>query len=283
MTSLTDPGLTDGATAARDRARAWGRDLLAAKPWALLEDRVTLVVTTPPTGVELVPAIAGLWLALDARTARDLPSEYRALAADEVMVQRHRATATAGAVTLTITTDTAVDRLLQSLTPRALEARWQWRHVEVVVDRLRRTEQFAARASLLPDDGPERILRPLWVSAHAAARGLDGLTGDRGIDALPAAGEVAGALARIACVMDDGAYPPSDVLLPVARETRIGKRISGWFDGIVPAFGGDEAAARRVVSSADQVLVEVQDILAERYRSRPWLGEPEAFTLRAPR
>ena len=273
----------DPSGALREQAREWGRSLVAAAPWAEVAERVTLMVTAPPTGLEAAPHSVSLWLAIDALTARSLAPEYRTLAADEVRTERRRATATSPALTLTFSTDQALDRLLQSLTRRAMEARWQVRHSEVVTDRLHRAENFALRAGMLPDDGPERITRGLWVEASAAARAFPAIAGERGIDALPAAGELMAALCRISCFVDDGAYPASEWLLPAARPTRIGKRISSWLDGIAPAIGGDDATSRRVASSTDQVLAEVQAVLAERYRGRPWLLDPEAFTLRTPR
>ena len=260
-TDSTRNAAAEAAGLARDRARAWGRDLLNATPWLGLDDRVTLVVTSPAPGVEVVPPTLALWLVIDAPTARALPPEYQAL----------------------ITTDAAVERLLQALTPRSIEARWQWRHVEIVMDRLRRAEQFGLRAGMLPDDGPERMLRPLWSTAHASARALEVMGTDRTREALVAAGEIASSLARIACVMDEGAYPPVDVLLAVARETRIGKRIGPWLDDLIPALGGDEAAARRILGSRDQALTEVAEVMAERFRARPWLADPESFALRTPR
>lgn len=274
---------TDHATALREQARLWGRTLLAATPWEGLAEHVTLIVTAPATGVEAPPRDAALWLVIDAVSARALPAEYRALAADEAIVERHGATATTPAITLTLTTDALLERLLQALTPRALEARWQLRHCEAVADRLRRTEQLALRAGLLPDDAPERILRPLWLAAQASARALEALPGEQPAEALPAAGELAAALCRIACFMDEGAYPPADLLLAAARPTRIGRRLAAWLDGLVPALGGDAVAARRVTGSLGQALAEVQEVIAERFRGRPWLGESETFALRTPR
>ena len=273
----------DPSVKLRDRAREWGRALIAAAPWDTVSDRVTLLVTAPPTGIDAAPHSVSLLLAIDTPTARSLTQEYRGIATDEAMIERKRATATSPAVTLTLMTDNALDRLLQATTRRAMELRWQVRHSEVVIDRLRRAENFALRSGMLPDDGHDRVARGLWVEAHAAARAFPALGGERGVDALPAAGELVAALCRIACLMDDGAYPATEWLLPAARPTRIGKRISAWMDGIVPALGGDDAAARRVASSTDQVIAEVHEVLAERYRRSPWLAEPEIFTLRTPR
>ena len=146
----------DPSAALREQAREWGRALIAGAPWAIVAERVTLLVTAPPTGIDAPPNSVSLLLAIDTPTARSLPAEYRALLTDEVTIERRRATAAMPAVTLTLTIDNAFDRLLQSLTRRAMEARWQVRHSEVVSDRLHRAENFALRAGMLPDDGPER-------------------------------------------------------------------------------------------------------------------------------
>ncbi len=273
----------DPSAGLRESAREWGRALIAKAPWAEVADRVTLLLTAPPAGLDAAPNSVSLWLSIDLPTARALPQEYRALVTDEAQVERHRATGDLPAIAVTFTTDGALDRLLQATTRRAMEARWQVRHSEVITDRLHRAENYALRAGMLPDDAPERVVRGLWVEAQAAARAFAAITGERPADALPAAGELIAALCRLACFVDDGAYPATEWLLPAARPTRIGKRIASWLDGVVPAFGGDEAAARRVASSADQVLAEVQEVLAERHRSRPWLAAPEVFTLRTPR
>ncbi|MFA7250272.1 MAG: hypothetical protein WC273_11660 [Dehalococcoidia bacterium] len=273
----------DPSAPLRDLAREWGRALVADEPWADVAERVTLLVTAPPTGVETLTNSVSLWLTVDSTTARSMPAPFRGLATNEVQIEHQRATVSQPAITLIFSTDAALERLLQSVTRRSMEARWQVRHSEVVTDRLRRAENYALRAGMLPEDGPERVARGLWVETHAAARAFPALAGPRGADALPAAGELVAALCRIACFIDDGAYPATEWLIPAARTTRIGKRIGDWIDGIAPAFGGDELAARRVASSASQVLAEVQEVLAERYRGRPWLAEPEVFTLRTPR
>src|SRR5690606_4587400 len=147
---------------------------------------------------------------------------------------------------------------------------------------LRRAEQYALRAGLLPDDAPERVSRTLWLEAVQAANAIDVLPTAPGAAALPA-GEAAAALCRLACFDDSGAYPPAAYLRAAARGTRLGRRIATWLDDLPRAVGGDEAAARRVVAARDQVLEEARTILGERYRERPWLREPEAFSLRPPR
>ncbi|GMU39496.1 MAG: hypothetical protein AMXMBFR23_03620 [Chloroflexota bacterium] len=278
--------MTDGpADALRIQAREWGQSLLAASPWAAVADRVTLLIVDPPAGIEGAPAPSSvtLWLAIDPPAARSLPNEYRTpLTSDQPLFERHRATATAPAVGLAVLTDDGLHRLLQGVTRPAVEARWQARHAEVVSDRLHRAEQFALRAGMLPSDGPERILRALWLDLVGAARGLE-IGPDAPAAALPALGEVAAAVCRIAVALEDGAYPTPGYLRAAARETRIGRRLNAWLDDFAAAANGDEAAMRRALGSRDQAIEEVRTVLAEPFRDRPWLRTPEAFLLRAPR
>lgn len=276
----------DPAATLRDQAREWGRSLLDASPWHDVSDRVTLLVVTPPTGLDalVVPGRAMLWLAIDGPSARSLPAEFaRPLAQDEAVVRHHRAVGEAPAVALAAMTDDALHRLLQGTSRRSMEARWHIRHVEVVSDRLHRAEQYQARAGLLPHEAVERIVRTLWVETAVAAQGIDAVRGDRPADALAVAGETVAALLRLACLWDDGSYPAAEYLRVAAGETRIGRRMAPWIDDAAAAIGGDEGAARRLSGSRDQALSEVRGVLAERYRSRGWLNEPEAFALRAPR
>lgn len=275
--------MTDDPSAElRELAHTLGHALISKAPWDEVAERVTLLLTAPPTGIDAAPGSVSMWLSLDTATARTLPQQFHAIVTDEAMIERQRAVGETPAVTITFTTDTAVDRLLESQTRRAMEARWQVRHSEVITDRLHRAENYALRAGMLPDDAPERVVRGLWVEANAAARAFPSLAA-RAADALPAAGELIAALCRLACFVDDGAYPSAEWLLPAARPTRIGKRIGNWLDDILPALAGDPDVARRVISSTDQVIAEVQEVLAERYRGHPWLVSPEVFTLRTPR
>lgn len=273
--------MTDGpADALREQAREWGRSLLAAPPWNAVSDRVSLLLVSPPVGLD-VAANPAAWLVIDTAAARSLPPEYaRALSIDAPLVERRRSTA--AATTLVFATEVAIIRLLEATTPRALEARWQARHAEALVDRLRRGEQFALRAGLIPDDGVERVTRMLWLEASAAARGLDVLT-TRPAEAIATAGGLAAAIARLACFTDDGNYSPAEFLLPAAAETRIGKRLAPWIADFVPALGGDEAAVRRVLGSRDQAMAEIAAVLGERFRDRPWLRDPDAYAFRTPR
>ncbi len=277
--------MTDGPSdALRTQAREWGQLLLAGPAWSSVLDRVTLLLIDPPAGLDApTPTTAGLWLVIDAPSARSLPAEIRTpLGTDQPLFEEHRATATAPAVRLAIQTEEGLHRLLQGLSQPALEARWQVRRAEALSDRMRRLEQFTVRAGIVPADGPERIVRTLWLDLVAAARGLDVLPDAPGA-ALAAAGEVSAGVCRLACALDEGAYPPAAYLRAAAAETRIGRRLGSWLDDLAVAVGGDEAAGRRVIGSRAQAIEEVRTVLGEQYRDRPWLRTPEAFALRAPR
>jgi hypothetical protein len=91
------------------------------------------------------------------------------------------------------------------------------------------------------------------------------------------------ALLRLGCLLDEGAYPAIDELRAIGCTTRIGLRVASWLDDVSAALTGDEAAARRVIHAAPQVLVETRKILAERYRDRDWLRDPAAYEMRARR
>lgn len=271
---------SDPADALREQAREWGRALLAAAPWSGVSDRVTLLLVEPPARFPATQR-ATFWLTVDAPTARSLPDPYGpALASDRAVVEYPRGSDLQ--VMLNVLTDETLHRFLGGTTPNAIEARWQARHLEVISDRLRRSEQYALRAGLIPDDAPERITRTLFLELVAAVKALAPL------EAAPsatfaAAGAASAAACRLACFDDAGNYPPLEHLRAVAAETRFGRRIATWLDDLVRAVGGDDAAARRAVAAGDQVVVEARTILGEIYRDRLWLRTPEAFSLRAPR
>ena len=271
---------SEPADALREQAREWGRALLAGTPWSGVSDRVTLLLVEPPAKTPGTTNVA-YWLTLDTAAARGLPDPHGpALTADRALVEHPRAEGLK--VTLSVMSDEGLHRFLAGTTPAAIEARWQARHHEPISDRMRRGEQYALRANLLPDDAPERIMRVLFLDLVAAVRALAPLEA-KPADALAAAGAATAAVCRIACFDDGGAYPPAEHLRTVAAETRLGRRIATWLDDLVRAVGGDDAAARRSVSAGDQVIEETRTILGELYRDRPWLRTPEAFALRAPR
>jgi len=271
--------MTSGPTTAlREQAREWGRALLDAPQWADVPDRVTLLIVSPAAGYDTAARSITLWLTIDIPAARSLPREYAGIARDEVVIERRPQ----APGTLVAMSDDSLHRLLQGVSQTSVEARWRVRHAEAVADRLHRLDDFNVRANMLAEDGLERIVRALWLDLHAAVRALDSVE-THPQAALPAAGEVAAAIARIAVVMEEGAYPPADLLLLAAGETRIGKRLGVWLDDLRAAVAGDAAAARRVLASRDQALAEVREVVGERWRSRPWWRDPEAYALRAPR
>lgn len=267
-----------------EAAREWGRALLATAPWSTVNDRVTLLLVDPPPGLEGAPETTdtAFWLTIDLPTGRSLPAPYGAdLANDRAVVERHRLPEGATAE-VSVLSDEALHRLLQGVARPSMEARWLARHHEVVADRMRRGEQYALRAGLLSEEAPERIVRGLFLDLVAATRGLTPLTVDRSAS-VAAAGEAVASLTRLACFDDGGAYPPAPYLRTAAAGTRIGRRLGVWLDDVGAALAGDEAAARRTLSSRDQVVEEVRIVLGERYRDRPWLRTPEAYALRTPR
>lgn len=271
---------SDPADALREQAREWGRALLAGAPWSNVSDRVTLLLVEPPARH---PATDGVtfWLTLDTTAARGLPDPYGpALSTDRAVVEHPRHPSMR--ITLAVLSDEALHRFLGGTTPAAIEARWQARHHEVISDRLRRGEQYALRAGLLPDDAPERITRTLFLDLVSAVRAIAPLE-VHPADSLAAAGLASAAACRLACFDDAGNYPPAEHLRSAAADTRLGRRIGPWLDDLVSAVGGDDAAARRSISAGPQVIEEARLILGELYRDRPWLRTPEAFALRAPR
>lgn len=271
--------MTTGPTSAlREQAREWGRALLDAPQWADVPDRVTLLIVSPAAGYDDDARAITLWLTIDIPAARSLPREYEGLARDEVVIERRALTPG----TFVAMSDAALHRLLQGTTRASVEARWRVRHGEAVADRLHRLDEFNVRANMLPEDALERIVRALWLDLHAAAASLDAIEAHPRA-ALPVAGEVAAAIARLAVALEEGAYPPAELLMRAARETRIGKRLGQWLDDLGAAVSGDAAAGRRVVASREQALAEVREVVGERWRSRPWWRDPEAYALRAPR
>ena len=267
-----------------EAAREWGRALLATAPWSTASDRVTLLLVDPPPEVEGVGTSRDIsfWLTLDVGIGRLMPPPYGpALGADQPVMEHHRLPE-GGTADVAILSDEAMHRLLQATTRPAIEARWLARHHQVVSDRMRRGEQYALRAGLLPDEAPERIARGLFLDFVAAQRQLTHLESSPET-AVSAAGEACAALTRLACFDDQGGYPPTAYLRVAAANTRIGRRLVVWIDDVAGALRGDNAAARRALASRDQVVEEVRRVLGERYRDRAWLRTPEAYLLRVPR
>ncbi|MYE33096.1 MAG: hypothetical protein F4X80_10710 [Chloroflexi bacterium] len=249
--------------------------LLDEPPWDELERDLTLLLVRPPladwvdtsTAAELDPAF---WLILDAADARTLLEPWLS----PLMRDGLRRVRDDGGE-LTVLTVEACAALLEASTRRAFETRWTLRHAEVLHDPRGRHEGLATAAARLEVDALERSARALYLQAFA---GLDALQ-HAGGDPLIAAGEAAGAVTRLACLLDEGCYPPTEWLYPAARATQRSRWLRPWLDSLT----GDEDARGRAAQAAPDVLRELASGLRAQFSNRPWLQDPERFALRAPR
>ncbi len=258
--------------ALRDRMRNRGRSLLESPPWPELRGRLTLLLVDPPA-VRWATAAGGvtLWLIVEGAEAHALPPDRREpLLRDGAQRQRAGDGDAAGAELLLYTLD-HLRGVLEGTGRRSLETRWSVRHAEPLEDPLRRHEQLAAMATRLPHDALERIVRPLYLRAHASLEALEPLTRTQAQAAVIAAGEAAGALARLACVLEEGVHPPPAWLLPAAGETELGGRIASWLDDLPRALGGDASAARRVADGCQSVSRAAEAVLRPRFGDAGWL------------
>jgi hypothetical protein len=261
-----------GPDAQRESARARGRSLLEAQPWHEVADRAALILTDPPAEFD-VETTPGFWFVIEREVSRSLPADLaQPLYRGEAVVR------TLDDSRLEVLTLEAAARLVEGVSRASIEARWRVRNAEPLSDRLRLGERLAAAAAQLPGDAPDRVVRALWLESSAALRALEG-AGSR--LALVVAGEARTALARLACFLDTGAYPPARYLEVAAAPTALGMRLDDWFDGLVAGVGGDAAAARRTAQSAGQVLEEVRTVVRQRVGTHDWLTDPDAFWLRA--
>lgn len=260
----------------RGRARAWALERLTVEPWAVATTRGALLLLEPPEVDWLAPERAAAthplaWLLLDAADVRGLPQRIREPLVRHGVYVEH---ATEG--TLEVLVAEAAEALIEGATRRALEARWSVHHAQPLHDPLQRLDALRRGSASLPAGALERVARPLFVQLATA---LDALTpGD-----IVAAGEAAGALARLVVVLDEGAHPPTPWLLDVARATHLGPRLNTWLDDLARMVAGDEAAARRVLGSRAGVLRAVSEPLREEFGAPDWLTDPAAFVLRPPR
>ncbi len=268
------------ADVARAHARAAGLTLIAAAPWSEVASRALLLLVRPPAVAWAEAAAPELWLILDTVEARALPLTMREpLLADGVT------RSLAGEdVDLAAFTSEATARTLEASTRHALEVRWALRHAEALHDPLHRAPGLAAAAGRLPIEALERVVRPLYVQAVSALGALlDEPADGRRDTVLLLLAEAAAPLARLACVLEEGSHPPTEWLLPAARETRLGKRIAPWLDDLVAAVAGDARAARWTRESGAGVLREVAATLHAEFAGRDWLRDPETYALRPSR
>lgn len=265
----------------RVEAAERARGLLRQSPWAEATERITLWLVSPPRGMtpRVRPPVEA-WLAVDRAAAQTLPGDGQRLSREGAIAGAPpRASGEAG-VRASLFTAEALAALLSGEGRRALEARWSLSHAELLADRLGRHERLIAESNRSPAGAVERALRGAYLAAAGALPALPHAPGDGGaLEMLPAAGEAAAALARLACLLDEESHPPLAWLLPAARETRLGRRIWSWFDDLALAISGDEAAERRVVNARDAVLDQARMLVRQRIGERPWLQEPASYLL----
>ena len=261
-----EAGATEGGAPALPMA-ARIRALLAGPPWVDRPYALTLLGVEPPEGVAALPQ--RLWLILDVADARDFDDEWR-----EPLLRHRLRRIRDEEIETTVATTDGVEALLEGVSRRALEVRWEFRHAAPLHDPSGRGERLTAIARRFPDDALERLARPLYLQAGRAMEALDrayAAAGDSGAGASGtiAAGEAASALTRLACILEEGAHPTADWLDAAARQTALGRRIAPWLDALTPAV-------------ADSVLGEAARALRAYFADREWLREPEIYALRPP-
>ena len=267
MSDRADEGeATEGAESALPMA-ARVRALLQGPPWNDRPYALTLLAVEPPEGVPATPH--RLWLVLDVADARDLDDEWR-----EPLLRHRLRRVRDEEIETTVATTDGVEALLEGVSRRALEVRWEFRHAAALHDPSGRGERLTAIARRFPDDALERIVRPLYLQAGRALEALQhahaaSAEAPGGATAAIAAGEAASTLTRLACILEEGAHPTADWLDAAARQTALGRRIAPWLDAPTPAV-------------ADSVLGEAARALRGYFADREWLREPEIYALRPP-
>lgn len=252
-----------------------GFALLDEPPWYEFTRDLTLLLVRPPRAewadgalaAEVTPAY---WLVLDAADARSLPDPWLGALMRDGLHRLREAD-----YELVALTSEGCAALLDATTRRPLEARWTLRHAHALHDPRGRYDAIASAAGRFEVHALERAARALYLQVFAA---LDAL-GHSGPRTLIPTGEAAGAVARLACLLDEGCYPPAEWLYHAARATERSRWLRPWLDGL----GGDEAARERAASAAPDVLRELTAALRTYFSGRPWLQDPERFALRAPR
>lgn len=277
---MPDDSAADAAFAAvhtaRVPARAWVAAQLERAPWNEVAVRSTLLVASPPRAswmtadlIEDTTPVA--WLLIDRSDVRGLPSTQREpLAIHGVFVEE------TPEGTVVVLVAEAAELLIEGVSRRSLEVRWILAHAEALHDPLRRLETLWRALSALPVGGEERILRPLYLQASESLAAFPG-------GALPAFGELAAAVSRLACVLDSGLHPPVEWLATEARTTALGARLGGWLDDAAHAVGGDSDVLRRVMAARDGVVRMMSEPIKELLGAPDWLTAPRTFALRPPR
>ena len=242
---------------------ARARALLEAPPWNDRPYVLTLLAVEPPEGAPAGPL--RLWLVVDAADVRDLDAEWR-----EPLLRHRLRRVRAEELETTVATTDGVEALLDGVSRRSLEVRWEFRHAAPLHDPSGRAERLATAARRLPGDALERLVRPLYLQAGRALEALERAhaASSEASEAI-AGGEAASALTRLACILEEGAHPATDWLDAAARQTGLGRRIAPWLDTRSPATSG-------------AVLAEAAQALRAYFADREWLREPESYALRPP-
>ncbi len=255
-----EPG--DGGEAVVPLA-ARARALLEAPPWNDRPYVLTLLAVEPPEGAPAGPQ--RLWLVVDAADVRDLDADWR-----EPLLRHRLRRVRDELIETTVATTDGAEALLDGVSRRSLEVRWEFRHADPLHDPSGRAERLAAAARRLPEAALERLVRPLYLQA---GRALEALERAHAASSEPsqtmAGGEAASALTRLACILEEGAHPTLDWLDAAARQTGLGRRIAPWLDTRSPA-------------TSEAVLAEAAQALRAYFADREWLREPENYALRPP-
>ena len=254
---MSEPLAAGAEAQLAERARA----LLSEPPWDDRAQVLTLLGVRPPEGIASVADQPGrLWLILDAADVRDLEEQWL-----EPLLRHRLRRVSNAALDLTVVTSEGMFALLDAVTRRALEARWEIRHSYPLHDARGRFEALSAAAARLPEGALERLVRPLYLQVY---RALEAWPDAPTASPIPL-GEAASGIARLACILEEGAHPTAEWLVAGARETSLGRRIAPWLDGFAPGI-------------ASEVFDEVATALRVSFADREWLRDPESYALRPP-
>ena len=100
---------------------------------------------------------------------------------------------------------------------------------------------------------------------------------------IAAAGEATAAVTRLACFLEEGAYPPPPWLIAAALHTSLGARLTAWLQRIPAAVAGDEEALPWVRDTSVAALAQVTAALRPLFGTTDWFQHPREYALRAPR